>query len=138
MADTQYPSDAQMNGNGGTPDPAVFRQHRKVPIPFREGDDLPGVGNTVTTVLPIAGALLVRGRLKFTCAGTLSFRYRRPPPSAGTAYSASIVAAHADLPVLADTETSFDIEPGGEGLLAVTFAASGAAGEVTFFDIMQQ
>jgi hypothetical protein len=139
VADVQTPSNDYFNKNSGRLDPAVFRMHRPAPEPFNDGATLPASGDTVTLVTGIAGALLVRGRLKFTCAGTLSFRYRRPPPFTATAYDATAYqAAHADVAVVANTETGFDIEPGGESLLAITFSASGAAGVVTLFDLMQQ
>lgn len=138
MADTQYPTDGQLN-TSGSPNPLDFRRHREMPDPFTDGAVIPATGDTITGVIPIAGALLVRGRLKFSVAGTLSFRYRRPVGHAGTVYATTFQPPHADVAVVAATETGFDIEPGGESLLAITFASSdGSPGEVTYFDIMQQ
>src|SRR3990167_7188959 len=102
MTDTQSPTDLALNTQG-IPDPANFRVHRKMPVVFAEGAALPATADTVTEVIPIAGALLVRGRLKFTCAGALSFRYRRPPDSVGTAYDATAYQPpNADVAVVAD------------------------------------
>lgn len=135
MADSQHPTNASLN-QSGVPSPNSGRIHRVMPGKFVDDAVLPGTGDTVTEVIPIAGAALVRGRLKFTCAGTLSFTYRRPPPHVATSY-ATYQPPHADVVVVADTATGFDITPAGEALLAITFSASGAAGVVTHFDIMQ-
>jgi len=109
-----------------------------MPGKFVDGAVLPATGSTVTEVIPIAGAFLLRGRLKFTCAGTLSFLYRRPPPYTAESYATTYQPPQADVVVVADTETGFDIEPGGESWLAIRFSASGAAGVVSLFDISQQ
>jgi hypothetical protein len=151
---------AQNRQAAGTSDPLDFRNARtlgrrpgSVPSPETNlyGGNLatndPGTaftnGDAVTAEVAIAGALLIRIRGLFTGGGTISLAYLRPaasrpadPAAAGYAYTAD-PAPHADVDVTADTEFSFDINPGGESDLLVTFTPS-ADGVVTFLDVMQQ
>jgi hypothetical protein len=121
---------------GGRPDPASFRPARPV-VDFTPGTVLSAVA-ALSAYVAIAGALLVRFRGKFTKAGTLSFLYCRNVPDQATAYAAT-PAPCANLAVVANTEFSQDISPGGEAILQVTWTPDGAnAAVVTFFDVMQQ
>jgi len=139
--------------DAGTPDPLDFRRAR--PIRGEAGEFAVGsaISSTVPTValVPIAGALVIRIRGKFTTTeaappspmGVLSFTYRRSPPDHDTAYSTSLAPPHADVPVVKDTEFLIDIEPIGESLLAITFTPDGGVDPAkvispTFFDQMQQ
>lgn len=120
----------------GRPDPASFRNARPVHT-FESAAVLDAV-LPQTVLLPIAGALLVRFRGKFTFAGTLHFEYRRNVPDHATAYTAAPIPV-ADVAVVANTGFSVDINPGGEAVLAVTWTPDGVhAAVVTFFDVMQQ
>lgn len=124
------------NNRAGTPDPLDFRYHRPVGGVFAEGAAIPAAPDVVI-IVPIAGALQYRLRGKFTCAGTLSFAYLRPPPKDATAYDVALDPPSADVAVVADTEFLVDIQPSGESQLRITFNATGA-GVVTFLDQMQQ
>lgn len=136
MAALQQPSNDDLNGSG-VPATLTVRVPRSVSGLFTDGAELLAA-NTYTQVTPIAGALAIRLRGKFTCAGTLSFLYRRPPYGAGgdaaTAYDAALTPPHADVLVSANTEFLVNIEPVGESYLAITFAPSGN-GVVTFLDV---
>lgn len=138
MPDPQ-PTDAELKAilnEAGTPNPKDFRVARPLAPKFKDGIVLSATV-AVTAFTPIAGALLVRVRGKFTHGGTLSFSYRRSPPNQGTAYTAAPPCT--DVTVVANTEFSQDINPGGESILAIKWTPDGVnAATVTFFDIMQQ
>ena len=111
----------------------------------KPGSSFSVAGGTLKAESAIAGALLVRIRgLATGAGGTLSFKYLRPaalrpadPAAAGYAYDPTITGPHADVAVVADTEFSIDINPGGESDLDTEFAPGGT-GHWVFLDIMQQ
>lgn len=135
MADLQLPSNDDLN-NTGVPETLTIRKPRSVSGLFKDAAALLDA-NTYTQVTAIAGALAVRLRGKFTCGGTLSFRYRRPPPSAGTEYSSALAAPSVDVVVVANTEFLVDITPVGEAYLAIKFDPT-ADGACTFLDILAE
>lgn len=137
MSAQQNPADNVMN-QGGVPETLTVRVPRSVKGLFADGAVLLNA-DTYTEITAIAGANAIRLRGKFTCGGTLSFTYRRPPKNAGgdvaTAYSASLQAPHADVIVVANTEFLVDITPSGEPYLGIKFDPS-ADGAVAFLDIL--
>jgi hypothetical protein len=135
MTALQKPSNGELT-DGGIPNPLDFRVPRSVGGLFADGAVLLAA-NTYTQILPIAGCLQVRLRGKFTCAGTLSFAYRRPAPNFATAYSTALTPPSVNVVVVANTELQVDIQPVGEAYLEVTLAPSGN-GAVTFLDVLQQ
>ncbi len=130
-----YDSQVKQANTAGKPQPLDFRKARQVEG-LVDGTDLDS-GVHLQVLTPIAGALLVRVRGKLTCNATLSFKYHRSPPNAGTAYSAAVKGAHDDVAIVANTEFFADVGPGGEALLELDLLP-GADGVVTFFDVMQQ
>lgn len=141
MADLQQPSDADLN-NAGVPPTLTVREPRTVGGLFSDGAVILDA-NTYTQVTAIAGALGIRLRGKFTCGGTLSFRYRRPPGAGGKsggnaaiAYDSTLNGPAVDVVVVANTEFCVPtIEPVGEAYLAIKFDPT-ADGVVTFFDVL--
>lgn len=137
MTAQQNPSDNTLN-RAGVPETLTIRIPHSVKGLFADGAAFADT-DTYTEICAIAGANVIRLRGKFSCAGTLSFRYRRPPRNAGgnagTAYDSTLSIPHADVPVVGGTEFLIDIEPVGEPFLAITFDPS-ADGTCTFLDIL--